>query len=106
MGIDIGTSGCKAVVFDEHGLQASSAYREYNLLSPECGWAELDPDEVMEKCFDELRDVKHFFYGRAFGYVWGQGVAMTAVTFHPFPCRDRQAPMLRDFTPILGREKI
>jgi sugar (pentulose or hexulose) kinase len=32
MGIDIGTSGCKAVVFDEYGNQISKAYREYNIF--------------------------------------------------------------------------
>ena len=30
MGIDVGSSGCKAVVFDEHGRELSSAYREYD----------------------------------------------------------------------------
>lgn len=42
MGIDIGTSGCKAVVFDEDGRQASNAYQEYNIISKHTGWAELD----------------------------------------------------------------
>jgi xylulokinase len=51
MGIDIGTSGCKAVVFDEDGRQASNAYQEYNIISKHTGWAELDTDEVIEKCF-------------------------------------------------------
>ena len=50
MGIDIGTSGCKAVVFNQNGKQIAQAYREYDVLSPQPGWAELDSDEVMEKC--------------------------------------------------------
>ena len=54
MGIDIGTSGCKAVVFDQNGRQVSWAYREYDLFSPEPGWAELDSDEVIEKCFEVI----------------------------------------------------
>ncbi len=54
MGIDIGTSGCKAVVFDENGKQAANAYREYNLICPQYGWAELDSNEVMEKCFEVI----------------------------------------------------
>ena len=32
MGIDIGTSGCKAVVFDENGQQLAAAYREYQVI--------------------------------------------------------------------------
>ncbi len=54
LGIDIGTSGCKAVVFDEAGQQVSSAYREYDVLSPEPGWAELDSEQVIEKCFEVI----------------------------------------------------
>ena len=50
LGIDIGTSGCKAVVFDDQGQPAASAYREYHPLCPEYGWAELDSEEVIGKC--------------------------------------------------------
>lgn len=56
MGIDIGTSGCKAVIFDEEGYQVSKAYREYDIISEYPGWAELDTDEVMSKCFDVIRE--------------------------------------------------
>jgi len=50
MGIDIGTSGCKAVVFDSQGRAIASAYREYGTLMPQEGWAELDSTGVMEAC--------------------------------------------------------
>ncbi|MCK9410650.1 MAG: FGGY family carbohydrate kinase [Prolixibacteraceae bacterium] len=56
LGVDIGTSGCKAVVFDENGRQVSTAYREYNIISKHAGWAELDTDEVMEKCFQTITE--------------------------------------------------
>ncbi len=56
MGIDIGTSGCKAVVFDENGEQLSAAYREYDIFLGKEGWAELDTDEVIEKCFQVIRE--------------------------------------------------
>ncbi|MEN8230219.1 MAG: FGGY-family carbohydrate kinase [Bacteroidota bacterium] len=56
MGIDIGTSGCKAVTFDENGRQSSMAYREYDIISKNPGWAELDTDEVMQKCFEVIRE--------------------------------------------------
>jgi len=54
MGIDIGTSGCKAVVFDDKGNQISFARREYGIISKRQGWAELDTDEVIEKCFQVI----------------------------------------------------
>ncbi len=46
LGCDVGTTGTKAVVFDNDGNVLSSAYREYRLLTPQRGWAELDPVEV------------------------------------------------------------
>lgn len=54
LGIDIGTSGCKAIVFDENGHQVSASYREYNIISNHPGWAELNTDEVISKCFDVI----------------------------------------------------
>ena len=56
MGVDIGTTGCKAVVFDDSGKMVASAYREYPLMNPEPGFAELDPTLVMEKCFEVIRE--------------------------------------------------
>ena len=56
LGIDIGTSGCKAVIFDEDGHQQSLSYREYDIISKKPGWAELDTDEVIKKCFDVIRE--------------------------------------------------
>ena len=50
LGIDIGTSGCKAVVFDAAGRQLSHAQREYALRFTEGGGAELDSTEVLDKC--------------------------------------------------------
>jgi xylulokinase len=60
MGIDIGTSGCKAVLFDENGNQRKSAYREYNIISAQPGRAELDSDEVINKCFEVIREAASF----------------------------------------------
>lgn len=47
MGIDIGTTGCKAGVFSESGQRLSLAYREYPTLHRKPGWAELDSAQVM-----------------------------------------------------------
>lgn len=47
MGVDIGTTGAKAVVFDEFGLQLSSAYEEYPLIIPFEGAGELDSRRVV-----------------------------------------------------------
>jgi len=48
LGLDIGTTGCKATVFDYEGNVLSSAYREYTLENPRPGWEELNPVKVWQ----------------------------------------------------------
>ena len=45
LGVDLGTSGTKTVLFDENGVSVASALMEYPLYQPENGWAEQDPDD-------------------------------------------------------------
>ena len=42
LGVDIGTTGIKAVAFDPEGVQLAGSYREYSLLHPQPGWNEID----------------------------------------------------------------
>ncbi len=46
LGLDVGTTGTKAVAFNLEGGILASAYREYPLYTPRPGWQELDPEEV------------------------------------------------------------
>lgn len=55
LGLDIGTSGCKAAVFGKDGACLSNAYQSYSVINPQAGWAELDSNEVIEKCFEVIR---------------------------------------------------
>ena len=38
LGIDVGTTGCKAAVFSKEGRLLASAYEEYDNLRPRLGW--------------------------------------------------------------------
>lgn len=49
LGIDVGTTGCKAAVFSREGHVLALAYEEYDSLRPRAGWAELDAAEVWGK---------------------------------------------------------
>ena len=49
LGIDIGTTGCKASVFSETGQTLAAAYDEYDMVRPRPGWLELDPAEVWSR---------------------------------------------------------
>jgi len=57
LGIDIGTSGCKAGAFSVEGKRLALAYREYPTLHPAPGWAELDSRFVMRQLEDAIREV-------------------------------------------------
>lgn len=54
MGIDIGTTGCKAVVFDVSGLSMGSAYREYPIICNIPLQAEQDPELVFSLVLDTM----------------------------------------------------
>ena len=43
LGIDLGTSGTKTVLFDTEGAVVASALEEYPMYQPQNGWAEQDP---------------------------------------------------------------
>jgi len=43
-GIDVGTTGVKAMIFDLNGQEVGSAYREYGCVFPQSGWVEQDGD--------------------------------------------------------------
>jgi xylulokinase len=46
MGLDIGTTGCKAMVFAEDGRVLAQARREYGIDAPHLGWAEQDAEAI------------------------------------------------------------
>jgi xylulokinase len=56
IGLDIGTTGCKAVLFDETGKLLASASREYAVDVPRPHWAEQDPEHVWRLAQDALHE--------------------------------------------------
>ncbi len=49
LGIDVGTTGCKTAVFTANGELLASAYEEYDIQTPQRGWAVLDSVDVWQK---------------------------------------------------------
>ena len=45
IGVDLGTSGTKTVLFDTEGTVISSATVEYPMYQPKNGWAEQAPED-------------------------------------------------------------
>lgn len=57
IGIDLGTSATKTVLFDEVGNIIASAVREYPLYQPQNGWAEQKPEDWREAALETLKEV-------------------------------------------------
>jgi xylulokinase len=56
VGLDIGTTGCKCVLFDQAGTLLASASREYTVDIPHPLWAEQDAEKVWRLAQDALRE--------------------------------------------------
>lgn len=57
IGIDLGTSGTKTVLFDEQGGIIASALVEYPMAQPQNGWAEQEPSDWWNASVTTIREV-------------------------------------------------
>jgi xylulokinase len=68
LGLDLGTTLIKAVIFDTNGRIIASSEREVEVIYPKPGWAEQDPEvlwnttvlvikEVLERCKDRISEI-------------------------------------------------
>ena len=63
MGVDIGTSGVRAALFNKEGYQIAICHKEYPLICRLQGMGELEPDtvfnafiEVIKNCINQVKD--------------------------------------------------
>ncbi len=57
LGIDLGTSACKAAVFERSGRVAAQASEEYPVYYQQPGWAEQNPEEWWEAVCRSIRRI-------------------------------------------------
>ncbi len=57
IGIDIGTSGTKAIAYAPDGAVLNSAYASYETISNNPGESELDPDLLLEAVIQTIKEV-------------------------------------------------
>lgn len=117
LGIDIGTSGTKTVLFDEAGNSIASSVSEYPLYQPNIGWAEQDPEdwwratcltvkEVLQRSGISAADIKGIgLSGQMHGLVLldrDDKVLRKAIIW----CDQRSSAECEEITSILGRERL
>jgi xylulokinase len=56
IGLDIGTTGCKAIIFSDELEILSQAKREYSILTPRPHWAEQDAEQVWKLAIEALTE--------------------------------------------------
>jgi xylulokinase len=57
LGVDIGTAGTKAALFDVDGNQLAMAYEESTLLYPQPGWVEQRPEDLYLSAVNSIKQV-------------------------------------------------
>lgn len=57
IGVDIGTTGTKASLYDTEGHEIASAFRESVLLYPREGWVEQDPEDFYRTSCDTIAEM-------------------------------------------------
>jgi glycerol kinase len=57
LGVDQGTSGTMAALYDHKGLQVGSVDKKVHSFSPKPGWVEQDPYELLDSIFLAVRQL-------------------------------------------------
>jgi len=56
IGVDQGTTGTKAIIFDLNGNTISSSHRELKKIYPQPGWVEQDPNEILNTVIETISE--------------------------------------------------
>jgi xylulokinase len=56
IGLDIGTTGCKAIIFNDDWEILGQGKREYSILAPQTCWAEQDAEQVWSLALESLAE--------------------------------------------------
>ncbi|MBI2193464.1 MAG: hypothetical protein HYU36_15925 [Planctomycetes bacterium] len=97
LGLDVGTTGCKAIIFSREGEMLSKAYREYREDYPRPGWAETDPDQVWESVKQVVREAA----AGSKSPVQALSTSVLGEAFHPVDKEGR--PLRKTITSVDGR---
>jgi xylulokinase len=66
LGLDIGTTVIKAIVFDTEGNTISTSEKEIEVIYPKPGWAEQDPENLWKITVSVIREILEKIGNRAY----------------------------------------
>lgn len=115
IGIDLGTSGTKTVLFDTSGNVIASKTVEYPMYQPQNGWAEQEPEDWYNAAVETLKYVSSFvdlsdiagvgISGQMHGLVMldeNGGVIRPSIIW----CDGRTSAECEEITELVGRERL
>jgi xylulokinase len=105
LGLDIGTTSTKAVLFDLSGAELATAEHAYRLHTPQPGWVEQDPEALWQAVVHVLRAiVDGAGYGAgARGHALPIALALAAQSGSLLPARRDGTPLWPILTWLDGR---
>lgn len=56
LGVDIGTTGCRSVVYSDDAKMITHSEKLYPTYSPKPSWAEQDPEEIITRVEESIRE--------------------------------------------------
>ncbi len=115
IGIDVGTSGTKSVLFDTQGKEFASCTVEYPLYQPKNGWAEQDPRDWWNAV---CKTLKHLTEKAQDGEILGLGISgqmhglvmldenNEVIRNSIIWCDGRTTEECREIEEIIGRDRL
>jgi xylulokinase len=101
IGLDVGTTVAKAVLFDPSGAELHVAEQAYRLHTPQPGWVELEPDDIWQAVAGVLRAITDW----AAPGMRIRAVALATQGGTLIPCRADGTPTYRAITWMDGRSQ-
>jgi glycerol kinase len=56
LGLDVSTTGCRSVIFNEEGEILAQGYRDYPEIYPRPGWVEMNPEKIWVAIKEVIRE--------------------------------------------------
>jgi xylulokinase len=103
LGLDIGTTSTKALLFDLSGAELAAAERAYPLLTPQPGWVEQDPEELWRALLHVLRAVGNHVRAERLPRTRPLALALAAQSGSLLPARQDGTPLANIITWLDGR---